>query len=498
LNRLACVVDFLSQKGFSTDVREWLIANREESEEFVSLLSRFDDRAAVARILGEIWHADEKGFRAHPRLALAIALVYDNPCPYGFPHDQVSEEVLPRKLHSPTEAFAFFKESQEAGRLVQSLDRLGIDELAFVVPVLAPFSELREAQKKRIGKGDIPNLYPSIVYDYPRFKSRIWDWPHASYSLAAIKATGGICVDQAYYTATTAQALGIPAFILTGAGNDGFHAFVGFLERPGKWKTDVGRYADQKYATGTAINPLTWGELTDHDLSFLEARCLNTPAYATVLLHVERAEAKMAAGDNAAAAKLLAAARTSEPRCPEVWSALATLGEKRGDTPAQMQALYDAASNALAKYRGHEVLWRTKLANFLEKQGRVDDALAERLKIVRRNAGSRPELAVELAATIMDASLRAADIKKAMQVFNRLAGQFDEAGPEFFTKVVYPVVKKLLEAGQTKEARQITRSLAQKFKPEPDSQLAEMQADIAACVDSGSMKGSRIFGENGG
>lgn len=497
LNRLAEVVRFAAQPDCPPEIRAWLVANREESEEFVGLLSRFDDRAAVARILGEIWKADEKGFRAHPRLALAIALVYDKPCPGYFPHRQVSENALPRKLHAPTEAFAFYKESQESRRLTQSVDKLGIDELAFVVPVLAPISELREAQKKRIGTADIPKLYPSVAYDYGRLKTGTMNWPGASYTLETIKAKGGICVDQAYYTATTAQALGVPAFILSGAGNDGFHAFVGFLERPGKWKTDVGRYANQKYATGTAINPLTWGELTDHDLAFLEARFRNTPAYATVLLHVERAVAKMREGDLASSAKLLSAARTSEPRCPEVWTALAALGEKRGDTPAQMQSLYDAAAKALGKYREHEIFWRTKLAASLDQQGKPDAAFSERLAIIRRNADKRPELAVELATVIMDGALKTGDNRKAVQVFNKLAGQFDEAGPEFFKSVVYPVVARLLEAGQKKEAQQISRSLGQKFKPEPESQLAGMQKDIAACVEAGSMAGSRHWRRSG-
>lgn len=493
LNRLADVVRFAAQPDCPPEVRAWLIANREEAEEFIGLLSKYDDRAAVARILGEIRKADEKGFLAHPRLAMAIALVYDRPCPDYFPHRQVSDKALPRKLHAPTEVFAFFKESQENRRLIRSVDKLGIDELAFVVPVLASFAELQAAQKRKTGLPDIPKLYPSVAYDHGRLKTNTMVWPHASYSLETIRARGGICVDQAYYTATTAQALGVPAFILSGAGNGGFHAFVGYLERPGKWRTDVGRYANQKYATGTAINPLTWGELTDHDLAFLEARFRNTPAYAAVLLHVDRAVAKMSEGDLVAAAKLLASARTSEPRCPEVWAALAALGEKRGDTPAQMQSLYDAAAAALGQYRELNILWLAKLADSLEKQGKAEAAFTKRLEIIRRNAGKRPEQAVELAAVIMDGALKAGDDKKIVSVFNKLAGQFDEAGPEFFKEVVYPVVAKLLDAGQKKEAQQISRSLSRKFKPEPDSQLAEMQRDIAACAEAGSMAGSRLW-----
>ena len=106
------------------------------------------------------------------------------------------------------ETFAFFKESQESGRLAQSADKLTIDELAFVVSVLAPFDELRAAQRRKVGRseGDMTKLYASIAYDHGRLKRDEMNWPYDSYSLDTIKSQGrGICVDQAYYTATSVR-----------------------------------------------------------------------------------------------------------------------------------------------------------------------------------------------------------------------------------------------------------------------------------------------------
>lgn len=496
LRKLEKVTRFLAKHPVPEGLRRWMMENRETTTEFADLLSPRDKASEVASILTELWTGDEAGFRKYPALAFAIALVYDTPCPAFFPHSQVLAAALPRRLHPPAEVFAFFKESADGGRLIQSPARLGVDELAFVVPVLAPLKELREVQRRRIGRADIPKLYPSIQYDTPRFRNRVMVWPHRSYSLETIRARGGICVDQAYYTTTVAQAFGVPAFILSGAGNGGFHAFTGFLEKPGKWRTDVGRYANQKYATGAAINPLTWGELTDHDLAFLESRFRSSPAYATAELSVTRAREFLAAGDREAAARLLQSVKVAEPRCPELWRALDELAEAQAAPPAARRALYAEAAKALGKFRELEIVWRAKLADSFEREGSADAAMAERLAIVRRNAEARPEAACELAGEIMANIMKAGDRRRTLQVFNRLSGQFEDAGPEFFLKVAYPVVGDLLKAGMTKEAKQLVRGLSQKFHAEPDSTLAEMQADLASCVAAGSMKGGKFAGRS--
>lgn len=493
LRRLEAITQVQVNQPMPAGLRAWLLENRANAEEFASLFSDRDDLAAVSRILGEIWTADEKGFRKYPALACAIALVYDRPCPMDFPHSQVSPEALPRKFQPPVEVFRYFRESADANKLLQSPAKLAIDELAFVVPVLAPLDELKQAQAMRVSRGDIPKLYPSIVYDKARFANRTYQWPGESYSLDTIRRKGGICVDQAYYTMTMAQALGVPAFILSGAGNDGYHAFTGYLERPGKWRTDVGRYANQKYATGTAWNPLTWTELTDHDIEFLEARFRNTPNYAAVELHVVRAAEVLKAGDKALAERLLLAAKGMEPRCPEVWAALAMLAEARGDAPLRRQSLYAEAAKALGRYRELEILWRGELAKSLEADGKTDAALAERLIIVRRNAGVRPELAVQLAVQIMDGVLGAKDTKRAISVFNKLAAQFDDAGPEFYRNVVARVVQELNRQGLKADAVKLVRTLNQKYKPgSAGSQLAEIQTKMMAYAESGSSEPANL------
>lgn len=495
LRRMARLVAFLSKEEIPVELRAWLFDNRDIAEEFVTDFSRQDDPKAVAKILSDLWSADTAGFKLYPRLAMAIALVYDAPCPPMFPHGQVSPEVLPRKLNPPGEVFAFFKESAAAHRLAQAPDKLAIDELAYVVGFVTPLSEMREAQKKRISRTDIPKLYFTINYDKGRFNRREYMWQGGSYSLASIKSKGGICVDQAYYTSTTAQAFGIPAFILSGVGADGFHAFVGYLERPGSWKLDVGRYPEQKFATGEGINPMTWGPLTDHELAFLQERFQGTPAYATAELEAERAVTAVAAKDFTTAEKLVFAACHDEPRCPAAWQSAAMLADARGDAPVKLVKLYTDAAAALSKFRDLEVGWRYKLVDLYEKNGKTDAAFDERENIVRRNVRARPDLAVVLAAQMLDSVMKGNDEKKTMTVFNRLASRFDDAGIEFCLKLAYPYQAHLLKAGLKKEAQTLARTVTSRFKAEKGGQLADMQRELSAWAAAGVAGTSKYYHE---
>lgn len=487
LRRLERLERLFAAHPVPAPLRAWFHENRPVTEEFSALFSRHDDFAAVSRILGELWAADEAAFRKYPSLACAIALVYDRPCPPQYPHGQVAEALLPRRFCPPADALRYFARAADANRLAQSPAKLAIDEAAFVVPLLISPAELEQVAALKLSRADIPKLYPSVPYDHGRFRARQYSWSGGPYTLANIRRHGGICVDQAYYTMSVAQASGVPAFIMSGAGNDGYHAFVGFLERPGKWRTDVGRYANQKYATGAVWNPLTWTQMTDHDLEFLEARFRNTPAYAATELHVERGYELLKAKNLPAAEKVLLAAKGMEPRCPEVWEGLAELAEAKGEPPVRRQSLYAEAARALGKSRELEIRWRSELAKSLAALGKSDEALAERLVVVRRSASVRPELALTLATEIMDDVMTRKDWKRAISVFNRLVTQFDEAGPEFYRRVVLRVVVELNRQGLKAESVKLVRSVNQKFKPgAAGSQLAEIQAKMLAYAESGS------------
>ena len=209
----------------------YMLGRPELIEEFCTELSPKDDRAKVAKIILDIWDSDSATFKKYPRLALAIAIVFDTPPPKTWPHDQVSEKYLPRKFPEPVQAFADWKSARERGRLLTQFERMSIAELKYLVASLAT-NEDREWARKSVSLtvAGVGKLYGSVPYDYQRLNAKRFDWDGADYRLRTILKSGGICTDQAYYTAETAKSRGIPAFIFTGAGSDGFHAWTAAMK----------------------------------------------------------------------------------------------------------------------------------------------------------------------------------------------------------------------------------------------------------------------------
>src|SRR5690606_16565323 len=163
------------------------------------------------------------------------------PPPPIWPHGQVAAQALPRKLPPPAEAFTWWIRQEQLGRTYHKLSRLGADELKFVVDVAAPFPELEWAQ----GVADYPLAQLARAYTMVRYRNdrlTVPVWPGRTYKLPEILAEGGICSDQAYFATQVGKARGVPTLLIYGAGNDGRHAWFGFLDASQKWHLGAGRY----------------------------------------------------------------------------------------------------------------------------------------------------------------------------------------------------------------------------------------------------------------
>ncbi|HUE95307.1 MAG TPA: hypothetical protein VMN39_01520, partial [Longimicrobiaceae bacterium] len=152
------------------------------SQEFFDLLSPYDDHVRVYEILDTLHAGATPIFEALPRLAMAIAVVYDQDPPRGWPHWQVDQSLLPGGLPDPMEALLFWHTAKERGRTIHSLDTLTIEELKFVVDAAAPFPELEKAQSLRVRLNRMGELYSGIQYVTERARTGIYVWPHESYT----------------------------------------------------------------------------------------------------------------------------------------------------------------------------------------------------------------------------------------------------------------------------------------------------------------------------
>jgi hypothetical protein len=468
----------------SPALTRWLLADRKFTDKFFGLLSPCDYLPAVLNALDKIFTADPQRFQTYAQLALAIAVVYDVPPPPGWPHAQVSQAVLPRRLPEPVAAFAFFVRADQTGKTLHPLAKLDADTLKFVVDVAAPFSELEWAQK--MITYPLPSLaksYTVVSYRTDRMQNDQNMWLGDTYDLPHILGAGGICVDQAYFATEAGKARGVPTIFFRGEGNDGRHAWFGYLDDRQKWQLDAGRYEEGNFVTGLAHDPQTWGNLSDHELTFLSEGFRAYPTYALSRLHAGIAatylELKRAAPALAAARKAVGAER----RNVDAWETLLAAQAATGaDVKAREGVLHEAAS-ALQRYPELNAQFRQRLADSLRTRGETSAADLEEKQIARNNQRDRSDLSTAQAALILKRATDTKPLSEQMQVYAGLVRQYGhDAGTGFYDAVTKPFVSRLALAGHKTEARLALDEARKELAPEAGSQLAEEMTKLAATL----------------
>jgi hypothetical protein len=104
-------------------------------------------------------------------------------------------------------------------------------------------------------------------------------WTGTPYTLQAILAAGGICVDQAYFASEAGKARGIPTLLFTGFGPGRPPCLV---RVPGRRAQMAARRRPLRRAAAgdrQRLDPQTWMEMSDHDLEFLSERFRALPSF---------------------------------------------------------------------------------------------------------------------------------------------------------------------------------------------------------------------------
>ena len=231
-------------------------------------IQKEDRRGQVLEILSKMQTQAPQETKDLPILAVAIALVFDQPFPDKWPHHQVPASAVPREAVDPVQRLKEMAQLQGKRRYALNLPDLSVNELKFLIDHPLPDSEMEWARKNvTTSRSSFDKVFSSIRYDTIRIEKDEYVWPFPKYDLSEIKERGGICVDQAYYAAMVGKAKGIPTLFFVGQGDSGGHAWFGFLESPGRWENDCGRYQQERYTIGTALDPQTWKPITDTELS---------------------------------------------------------------------------------------------------------------------------------------------------------------------------------------------------------------------------------------
>jgi hypothetical protein len=462
--------------GMSPELQAWVLGNEDFSEEFFSNVKSVDQLPNVFGILEGLYRRDPVKFARYSSLALALAVVYDVVPPPYWPHGQVSADSLPRKLPNPALPYERLIAEDRAGRTYLPLTRMHVDELKYVVDASAPGPELTWSEENvPYALDQFEQAYFMVKYRTDRATSYSgMIWSGTPYTLQAILDRGGICVDQAYFASEAGKARGVPTLLFTGGGQDGRHAWFGFLDSEHHWHLDAGRYAEQRLVTGVAFDPQTWTRVSDHELQFLSERFRALPSYKESSVQAEFAEDFLEAGDAAAAAHAARTAVNYERRNVGAWEILTQANAKLALPPAAQEGvLREAALAFTPKYPDLVVAYVSRVCDSLRARGETSLANYEQSSLADRLKGDRADLAVAQAASILSRSISSQGIPDQIATYNAIIAQFGHgAGTTFFDQIVTAFAEHLALEHMKPEARDAVDRAREALEVQPGTQFS--------------------------
>ena len=441
------------------------------SNKSLRYISSSDNKTKFAEILSAILADDEKRFKRYMNLAIAIAIVWDEPFPATWPHPNVNRSDVPFSNLDVLSLFKFFVTSHESGNLKIGLDRLSIRELCFVIDTPVQLNELKYAQQIRIKNiKDLERLYKIIPYDQQRINSETYQWPHGQYRPIDIGLKrGGICMDQSYFAAHAAKSQGVPSILFMGQGRSGGHAWVGFLESRGRWSLNAARWASEKYPVGFAYDPQSWERISDAEFEFVLKSNGDSPSQIKGKLVLAWA---LLNRDSARFQSLLQVASKIMPRSKEPWQIeLNYLKESDADLD-QMRVFWSRWITNFKGEKGTKAKGQIELLKILRKLNLDSAALKLSRQIINENRSGRFDLGVTVASDEVFDLQRAMSWEEAHRKYKIILEQFkDSSGGHLFYNLIEPYVRNCLLDRRMDEASDAILLASKTIKPVPNSIL---------------------------
>jgi hypothetical protein len=485
--------DYTPQEGevalrARADLLFQLAGDTEFLREFFKNLTPDDFPPVVLTRLEQLRTAHPGRWPQYRSLMLAFALVYDQRQPEKWPHHQVDSSLVLPMDESLPDRFAYYARANDAGKLEHDLRRLSVAELKFVVDAPVPRSELDWAAKNvRLRRSQFDRAFSLVDYDERRAQRGIYQWPRENgrYVLANLELWGGICVDQAYFASLAGKAKGIPTLFFAGQGSDGGHAWFGYLRSPdGKWELDAGRYLNQNYAAGRALDPQTWLPISDHELLYLSGKALRSPHHDAALGDLAMAELFARQGLTGRRLEATQSALHNAPTFADAWDAREQALETAGDRPA-LRGLYVAAIEKFKYIDDLKVRYQARLADFEMHSGDTRSAAKLEEQMVSQNRRERSDLSTAAGAETLARLTEAGDYREALREFNSLARKLARrGGGNFFYGIVRPLVEELRAAGREDDAREVLKEARKRMSPETGSILDREFAKLSSPGDA--------------
>ena len=448
-----------------------------------------DDAAAALEILCRIRACDEDRAQDYANLAVALAVVLDQPPPAGWPHPYVRTQDLRIHARDPCLRFAEIADANEQGILMLDPRNLPVSELLFVVDSWLDPGEVRFARRldpDRVRR--LTQLYDNVPYSHERTQRGEYVWAQGPYRLPEIAGLGGICADRAYYTAQVGKAFGIPTLLFLGQGRDGTHAWVGYSNGRGAWTVDVARYQTDVYPVGRAFDPQTWRRISDSDVLTPYAYPRRGRGADKAAFAVEWARMNPEAPFYR---DLLAVARSQIHHWLEPWRMEAEWLQSHPSPPEVRASFWRQWIHAFHDHRDLRFEGQKNLLSVLEEAGDAVAAGRLREQILAENRGQRFDLAIGLVADEVMRLMERQEWPRAEQAFQEGMHRFEgQTGGHLFYSLLLPYVHVAVQHGRTDLAVRATKFLAQEEFPVRsgsilDTDIQRLIRQVAAVAETG-------------
>ncbi len=251
----------------------WLNESPDAMESLLRAITPKDKMASVLATWATLALDDADALGKYRELAIACSVVLEKPIELDWEHTAVKITAADR--------YKWYKEHDKAGKLATKLTTMDAWQLAWVVGVPVPPSEMEWAiaeLEKKLKQSDWGRSYDMVPYDMQKAVTGKMKNPYDYYTFSEILKKGGICGDRAYFSANTARSVGIPAVSISGDGPLGPHAWMAWLAQNDRWAFS-GRFGG--YPAGRVSDPRNGDKITEQNFTRLSDS--NAPSRLTSL-----------------------------------------------------------------------------------------------------------------------------------------------------------------------------------------------------------------------
>ena len=294
----------------------WLLGgNPDALPEFLQAVNGNINVPEVLKTWASLWTEESKPALRDKYRALQLA------CAMVFPGDDYNSADS-----RASNRYRLFRDNAEKGRLTGKIHRMKAEDLIWVVDVPVPDSEIEWAlDKMTLSQKNWGQAYGMIEYLMERAVEGLN--PYEEYTFAEILKHGGICMDQAYFSANTAKCHGIPAAVVGGDGDRGAHAWIVYMPDEDTW-AESGNIG---YTTGTTKHPASGETIHQSLLNLTTDRDTRGERLEKTRVFLRFMHLFLTLEQRAIAEEALETALRNTPEHPMPWKEAVALREKDGE-----------------------------------------------------------------------------------------------------------------------------------------------------------------------